>query len=65
MAWVRALCSNAVYIICYRSMYVPVLICTCYFMANKKALVDSGATNNFIHPNFAKRMGVKLQELEG
>ena len=33
-------------------------------MADKKALVDSGATNNFIHPNFAKRMGVKLQELD-
>jgi hypothetical protein len=32
-------------------------------MANKKALVDSGATNNFMHPTFAKKMGLGLQEL--
>jgi predicted aspartyl protease len=32
-------------------------------MANKKALVDSGATNNFMHPAFAKRMGLGLQTL--
>jgi hypothetical protein len=32
-------------------------------MANKKALVDSGATNNFMHPAFAKRMGLGLQSL--
>jgi hypothetical protein len=32
-------------------------------MANKKALVDSGATDNFMHPAFAKRMGLGLQTL--
>jgi hypothetical protein len=32
-------------------------------MANKKALVDSGATDNFMHPAFAKRMGLGLQKL--
>jgi hypothetical protein len=32
-------------------------------MADKQALVDSGATDNFMHPNFAKRMGLGLQEL--
>jgi hypothetical protein len=44
-------------------MRVPVSIRTSYFMANKKALVDSGATDNFMHPAFAKRMGLGLQEL--
>jgi hypothetical protein len=44
-------------------MHVPVTIRTSYFMANKKALVDSGATDNFMHPAFAKRMGLGLQEL--
>jgi hypothetical protein len=44
-------------------MHVPVSICTSYFMANKKALVDSGATDNFMHPAFAKRMGLGLQKL--
>jgi hypothetical protein len=54
MAWVRALHCNSVYITRYRSMHIPVSIRTRYFMADKKALVDSGATDNFMHPNFAK-----------
>jgi predicted aspartyl protease len=33
-------------------------------MADVKALVDSGATNNFIHPNFVKRMGIGQRELD-
>ena len=33
-------------------------------MANKQALVDSGATNNFIHPNFVKRLGLQMTLLE-
>jgi hypothetical protein len=32
-------------------------------MADRKALVDSGATDNFMHPTFAKKMGLGLQEL--
>jgi hypothetical protein len=44
-------------------MRVPVSICTSYFMADKKALVDSGATDNFMHPAFTKRMGLGLQKL--
>jgi hypothetical protein len=63
MAWVRALRCNTVYITRYRSMHVPVSIRTSYFMADKKGLVDSGATDNFMHPAFAKRMGLGLQEL--
>jgi hypothetical protein len=35
-------------------MRIPVSIRTRYFMADKKALVDSGATDNFMHPNFTK-----------
>jgi len=33
-------------------------------MADIKGLVDSGATDNFIRPAFAKRMGLGLQTLE-
>jgi hypothetical protein len=32
-------------------------------MADKKALVDSGATNNFIHPRFAERMRLGTKRL--
>ena len=45
-------------------MHVPVLIRTRYFMADKKALVDSGAMDNFIHPAFAKRLGLTMTPLE-
>ena len=45
-------------------MRVPVLIRTRYFMAEKKALVDSGATDNFIHPAFAKRLGLVMTPLD-
>jgi hypothetical protein len=44
-------------------MHVPVSIHTSYFMADKKALIDSGATDSFMHPAFAKRMGLGLQKL--
>jgi predicted aspartyl protease len=32
-------------------------------MADKQALVDSGATDNFMHLNFAKRMGLGMKAL--
>src|SRR5258708_17603986 len=57
-AWVRAFKCNSVYIMRYQSMRIPVSIHTNYSMADKKALVDSGATNNFMHPHFAERMGI-------
>jgi hypothetical protein len=61
--WVRALRCNSVYITRYRSMRIPVSIRTRYFMADKKALVDSGAMDNFMHPNFTKRMGLGMKAL--
>src|SRR5258708_25813429 len=62
-AWVRAVKWNSVYIDSYRSMRIQVSIRTSYTMADKKALVDSGATDNFMHPQFAARMGIGTKEL--
>jgi hypothetical protein len=62
-AWVRALCCNSVYITHYRSMRIPVSIRTSCFMADKRALVDSGATDNFMHLNFVTKMGLGMKEL--
>ena len=45
-------------------MRIPVSIRTSYFTADKNALVDSGATDNFIHPNFVTRMGIRPKVLE-
>ncbi len=64
MAWMCAFRCNNVYITKYRSMKVPVSFRTCYTMADKRILVDSGATDNFIHPKFVKRLHVGMQELE-
>src|SRR5712664_3838208 len=48
----------------YRSMTVPVSFRTRYAMADKRILVDSGATDNFILPKFVKRLHVGTQKLE-
>src|SRR5580692_8111349 len=64
MAWVRALRCNSVYVMRFRSMRIPVSIRASYNMADIKVLVDSGATDNFIHPNFVKRMGIGQRELD-
>src|SRR6266404_943817 len=45
-------------------MKVPVSFRTCYAMANKRILVDLGATDNFIHPKFVKHLHVGMQELD-
>ena len=44
-------------------MRVPVSLCTSYSMADKKALIDLGATNNFINPQFTKRMKLGTRKL--
>src|SRR5258708_14034784 len=45
-------------------MQVPVSVRTNYKTTNIKALVDSGATDNFISPDFARRMGLGSMPLE-
>jgi hypothetical protein len=62
-AWVRALHCNAVYITRFHSMRIPVLIRTSSNKADIRALVDSGATDNFINERFVKRMGLGMAAL--
>jgi hypothetical protein len=45
-------------------MRISVSIRASYNMADIKVLVDSGATDNFIHPHFMKRMGLGQRELD-
>ena len=45
-------------------MKVPVSFRTSHAMTDKKILVDSGATNNFIHPRLVKRLGLGTNPLE-
>ena len=45
-------------------MKVPVSFQTLHATADKTILVDSGATDNFIHPKLLKRLGLGSQPLE-
>jgi hypothetical protein len=45
-------------------MKVPVSFHTLHAMADKNILVDSGATDNFIHPKLLKRLGLGAQTLD-
>jgi hypothetical protein len=63
-AWVRALHCNSVYVMRFHSMRIPVSVRASYNMADVKALVDLGVTDNFVHPNFAKRMRIGQRELD-
>ena len=66
-AWgrvIRMLKCNTVYLARYRSMKIPVSFRTAYARADKSILVDSGATDNFIHPRFIRRLALGTQKLE-
>ena len=45
-------------------MKVPISVHTSYNKADLRCLVDSGATDNFIHPRFVRRMKLGMQELD-
>jgi hypothetical protein len=45
-------------------MKVPISFRTLHAMADKNILVDSGATDNFIHPKLLKRLGLGAQALD-
>jgi len=44
-------------------MKVPISMRTSYNKADLRCLVDSGATDNFIHPRFVQRMKLGMREL--
>ena len=67
MAWGRVihmLKCNTVYLARYQSMKIPVSFWTAYARADKQILVDSGATDNFMHPQLVRRLALGTQKLE-
>ena len=52
------------YLARYQSMKIPISFRTAYARANKQILVDSGVTDNFIHPQLIKRLVLGTQKLE-
>ena len=66
-AWgrvIRMLKCNTMYLARYQSMKIPVSFRTAYTRADKQILVDSGATDNFIHPQLIRRLVLGTQKLE-
>ena len=55
---------NTVYLARYQSMKIPVSFRIAYARADKQILVDSGATDNFIHPRLIRRLALGTQKLE-
>jgi hypothetical protein len=58
LAWVRAI-SNHVYLTTRNSINVPICFESSHGTAEKKALIDSGATKNFIDWQLAKALKVQ------
>ena len=63
-AWARAIGCKSVYITKYHSLKVPISFRTLHATANKRIVVDSRATDNFIHPKLLKRLGLGSQFLD-
>ena len=45
-------------------MKIPISFQTAYARADKQILVDSGATDNFVHPRLIRRLALGTQKLE-
>ena len=55
---------NTMYLARYRSMKIPISFRTTYARANKQILMDSGAMDNFVHPQLIRRLELGTQKLE-
>ena len=64
MAWVRAMNINCMYITRKNAIHVPFFLQTCAKTAKEKALLNSGATHNFIDKRMIKWLGLGAKELK-
>ena len=55
--------TDSVYIAQNRSIKIPVSLCTEGRRAEKEVLLDSGATESFIHPRLVKELKIPLCQL--
>jgi predicted aspartyl protease len=64
MALIRACNSpDSVYVARQKCIHVSLLLHAGTKRAIKKALLDTGATENFIHPRVMKQLGIKTKKL--
>ena len=64
MALARALDTESVYVAKQRSIQVAVQLYTRFRRVKVDALLDCGATKNFIHPRLVKRMKLATRTLK-
>jgi hypothetical protein len=64
MAWFRTVELKQVYIRRISTLYANITFKTSQLMANKKALLDSGATENFIDETTWQQLGIGHKGLE-
>ena len=60
MALAQAYMTDFVYIAQNKSIKIPVSLCTEGRQAEREALLDSGATESFIHPQLVKELKIPL-----
>src|SRR5260221_75984 len=62
MTWARGLCIRTTCITLPRAIQIPLFLSGVRRVEN--ALIDSGATDNFLTPTLAKRLGLAVQKLK-
>src|SRR5579863_7194853 len=62
MTLARGLCVQTTCVTLPRAMQIPMFISGVQKVEN--ALIDSGATDNFLTPNLAQRLGLRIQKLQ-
>jgi hypothetical protein len=63
-AALRAIAPGSLYIAWNKSISIPVIVNTRQHQNKSHALLDSGATENFLSPQTAKILGIELQTLD-
>jgi len=64
MTLIRAVGTGSVYRSKNKVIYVPFALRTKERRVDQKALLDSGATECFIHPRKVKQLGIKTKKLQ-
>ena len=63
-AWARVLGLRTIFKCKYKSLRIPTLLQSSYSKAERQALVDSGATDNFVSEKLLKRMKIGMAKLK-
>ena len=63
MALIQAIDTGSIYMSRNKSIKIPFALCTWYKRVNRMALLDSGATENFIHLHAVRQLELQKTKL--